>query len=87
MKANMKVKFQGRKQKIELLGFNDVITDDCYQAMTTCADARTEDEYNMFIEEMIAGNQPFGDFKWVKTVSAGDVVNDCHTHRTYFKTL
>ena len=80
----VKLKFNGFKQKFQILGVHDVITEDCIHA-------KVLDEWPMCYEATLARAEQLGleNIKFYQTgyIEENETVSDDHTYRIYLRRM
>lgn len=89
MKAGdiIKAKYNGHKQKFQILGVNDVITDGCLNlAVLDYAPYCYEETINVFAEQW-KPSYSLNKMGFSPTFCREETVNDDHSHRVYLKPI
>ena len=87
----IKVKYRGMKTKFQVLGSNDIITDDCVQQMVHDVHSEemrklTVDEYDeKVLSKFNPNNTCYPVYRDSNNI--GDKVSDGHLHRIYLRQL
>lgn len=78
----VKLKIGGRKQKFQVLGPLDVITENCYHSLILNNNPLCYDQTLNRADEIGLQN-----IEWILTNSCGETVADQHTLRIYLKPI
>lgn len=84
----MKIKINGMKRKVEILGLNEIIDENCFLSMplTTWKNRpMTEDDYKEMCEKEIKNVDRW--FKSRYSAEEKERVSDCHSHRIYIRVI
>lgn len=89
MKAGdiIKAKYNGRKQKFQILGLHDTIKENYLQLSMSCFEPMAYDDTVKKFSEQFNTATSLNKLGFEKTYCNGDTVSDGHTHRVYLKPI